>query len=256
MTRRRQDKPTRKPSSPPRGAAQMTPPAREERLAAYKSDLFAQFGRLGRAVSHPGRLELLDLLTQAERTVEDLVRHTGRSHSNVSQHLSVLKSARLVTNRKEGLFVFYRLADPAVAEFWNAFRRVSMRCMAGAREVVDAYSQEFDDAVKGGKLSSPVHMAELCRRLQAGDLLVLDVRPRVEFAAGHIPGAISIPFDELEERLEELPRDRDVIAYCRGPYCLMAREAVRLLEQRGIRARALEEGILEWRAGGQPVEST
>jgi rhodanese-related sulfurtransferase len=128
--------------------------------------------------------------------------------------------------------------------------------MAGAREVVGSYSRAFDEAVRAGELAGPVHLEEFRRRLKAGEVVALDVRPQVEFASGHIPGAVSIPFDELEARLDELPRDREVIAYCRGPYCLMAREAVRLMEAHGIRAQALEEGILEWRAGGQPVESS
>jgi len=223
----------------------MTP--EQQSLTAYKKDLFTQFGRLGRAVSHAGRLEILDLLCQAERTVEDLVRHTGRTPSNISQHLSVLKDARLVTGRKEGLFVHYKLADPLVAQFWGLFREVAMRCMADAREVVESYTREKDQP-------APMHTAEFTRILGEGDAVVLDVRPPVEFDAGHIPGALSIPFEELEDRIDEIPRDREVIAYCRGPYCLMAREAVDMLTRRGIRARALEEGIVEWRAEGHTVE--
>jgi len=219
-----------------------------EKLAAYKEDLFFNWGRLGRAVSHPVRLEILDLLCNAERSVEDLVHQTGRSHSNLSQHLSVLKDARLVTNRKEGLFVFYRLTDPLVGEFWQLFRQVAMRCMPDARDVYSRYAGET------GHLSH-LHIQQLSRRLEKGEVTVLDVRPEVEFRAGHIPGSLSIPLERLMAHLGTIPKDREVVVYCRGPYCLMAHEAVLILEHQGIRSFVLDEGILEWRAEGYPVES-
>jgi len=221
----------------------------EHSLEAYKEELFLQFGRLGRALSSPRRLELLDLLCQAERTVEDLIRHTGLSASNVSQHLSVLKDARLVASRKNGLFVHYRLADPQVGDLWQSFRAVAMNRMAEAREVVKAYAEERDS-------ETPVSMTEVRTRLERGDAVLLDVRPQVEFGAGHLPGAHSIPLVELEKRIDELPRDRDVIAYCRGHYCLMAHEAVRVLRKHGFRAWRTEDGVLEWRAEGYPIEES
>lgn len=222
--------------------------AARAKLEAYKEDLFTQWGRMGRAVSHPTRLEILDLLCQAERTVEDLVHHTGRSHSSVSQHLTVLKESRLVTGRKEGLYVFYKLADPVVAEFWQLFRQVAMRCMADAREIYSNYVESAD------RPAPHIHVDGLRRRLSEGDVVVLDVRPVVEFKAGHIPGSLSVPLEDLKQHIGSIPKDRDVVVYCRGPYCLMAREAVRVLEEHGIRGSVLEEGILEWRAEGYPVE--
>ncbi|MFC1572136.1 ArsR/SmtB family transcription factor [Candidatus Eisenbacteria bacterium] len=229
--------------------------ARDNKLMAYKRELYTEFARLGRAVSNPGRLEIVNLLHQAERSVEDLVRQTGRTHSNISQHLAVLKDARLVTGRKEGLFVYYRLADGLVGEFWQMFRRVALGCMADAREVYSNYARDFERGVRNGDLSDLMHVDELHRRLKKGNVVLLDVRPPVEFEAGHIPGAVSIPYEELKDRVDEIPRDREVIAYCRGPYCLMAREAVRFLESCGIHAGALEEGIPEWRAEGHEVEA-
>lgn len=219
----------------------------QAKAEAYKEQLFGAFGRLGRAVSSPRRLELLDLLCQAERTVEDLTRQTGLTTSNVSQHLSVLKDAHLVTSRKEGLFVHYRLADPVVGDFWRAFRSVALRCMAEARELVNTYVHDPDEP-------DPLGIDELDARISEGTAVLLDVRPEVEFAAGHLPGALSIPLEELEHRLDEIPRGREVITYCRGRFCLMALEAVRLLRREGFQARRTDEGIPEWRASGHPVE--
>lgn len=221
----------------------------ERTLEQFKQDLFAQFGRLGRALSTPSRLELVDLLCQAERTVEDLARESGLTSSNVSQHLAVLRDASLVTSRKEGQFVFYQLADPLVGEFWRLFRRVVIQRMAGAREIVNSYLQESGDA-------EPVGLEELRVRVKQGDVVVLDVRPEVEYRAGHVPGALSIPLGDIERRLNDIPADKEVIAYCRGPYCVMAHEAVKLLRDRGISARRTADGMPEWRANGFPVETT
>lgn len=219
-----------------------------EDLQSYKERLFGEFGRLGKALYSPRRLELLDLLCQTERTVEDLMRHTGLSASNVSQHLSVLRHARLVASRKEGLFVYYRLADPVVGDFWRAFRNVAIHCMAEARELVNSYNDDPED-------QAPIGADDLRARIQQGDVVLLDVRPANEYDAAHLPGALSIPLEELETRLAEIPKDQEVIAYCRGPFCVMAHEAVRLLREKGYRARRAEEGIPEWRAHGEPVES-
>ena len=219
-----------------------------EHLQSYKERLFGEFGRLGKALYSPRRLELLDLLCQTERTVEDLMRHTGLSASNVSQHLSVLRDARLVASRKEGLFVYYRLADPVVGDFWRAFRNVAIHCMAEARELVNSYNDDPED-------QAPIGADDLRARIEKGDVVLLDVRPANEYDAAHLPGALSIPLEELEARLAEIPEDQEVIAYCRGPFCVMAHEAVRLLRAKGYRARRAEEGIPEWRAHGEPVES-
>ena len=220
-----------------------------EHLQSYKERLYTEFGRLGKALYSPRRLELVDLLCQTERSVEDLMRHTGLSASNVSQHLSVLKNAHLVASRKQGLFVYYRLADPVVGDFWRAFRNVAIHCIAEARELVQSYTDDPSDP-------EPLDAEALQARIRAGDAIVLDVRPTNEYDAAHLPGALSIPLEELEARIAEIPREREVIAYCRGPFCLLAHEAVRLLRRHGIRARRAEEGIPEWRAHGQLVEST
>ena len=217
-------------------------------LYQFKEDLFGQFGRLGRALSSPRRLELVDLLCQAERTVDDLARETNLTPSNVSQHLAVLRDARLVTSRKDGQFVFYQLADLLVSDFWRLFRRVVMQRMAEAREIVNSHLRESDDA-------EPVGLDELRVRIKQGDVVVLDVRPEIEYSAGHIPGALSIPLGELERRLDEIPPEREVIAYCRGPYCVMAHEAVKLLRGKRVSARRTTEGMPEWRASGFPVET-
>ncbi len=223
--------------------------AASSQLNEYKEQLFDQFGRLGRALASPRRLELLDLLCQAERTVEDLIKHTGLTASNVSQHLSVLKQSRLVTARKEGLFVYYRLADPVIAQFWRMFRRVATQCLAEVREVVHAYMDVSDDA-------EPIDLARLRERLRRREIVLLDVRPEVEYQAAHIPDSLSIPLDELESRLHELPTDREIVAYCRGPFCAMALEAVRILKRHGFNSGRIEDGLLEWRDQGWPVESS
>jgi DNA-binding transcriptional ArsR family regulator len=220
-----------------------------ENLDAYREGLFTQFGRMGRALASPRRLELLDLLCQAERTVEDLTRHTGLSVSSVSQHLAVLRGAKLVASRKRGLFVFYRLADPMVGSFWGLFRQVALRCLPEVREMVRTYNDD-PEALE------PIGLPELQERLAGRTTVLLDVRPEVEFEAGHLPGAISIPLDELPRRLGEIPRDQQVVAYCRGPFCIMARAAVQLLRGSGRAAYHLREGVAEWSALGRDLETT
>ncbi len=215
---------------------------------SYKEELFSQFGRLGKALASPRRMELLDLLCQAERTVEELAGETGLATSEGAQRPSVLKGARLVSSRKAGQFVHYRLADPMVAELWQMMRRVAMQCLAEAREVVSSY-------LRGDEDLETVGHAELGKRARKGEILVLDVRPDVEYRAGHLPGAQSIPLAELHRRLAEIPADKEVIAYCRGPYCVMAIEAVRTLQANGYRARHLVDGVPEWRARGLRVEN-
>ena len=214
----------------------------------FKDALFTQFAQIGGAFSSPKRIELIDLLAQGERHVEALAREAGLTVANTSRHLQVLKAARLVASRKEGLQVFYRLADPMVLRGYRALRELSETSLAEVGRLVDAYFGSADGL-------EPVEKEELLRRVRGRGVVVLDVRPPEEYAAGHIAGALSIPLAELERRLAELPPRRRVVAYCRGPYCVLAAEAVNLLRKRGVDARRLKEGYPEWRDAGLPVES-
>jgi rhodanese-related sulfurtransferase len=215
---------------------------------AFKAQLYEQFARLGKALASPQRLELLDLLTQGERTVEDLAQEASLSVANASQHLRVLYQARLVDTRKAGLYVYYRLADPAVFEVWRALRALGERQLAEIDRLVALY-------LRAPERLEPLSREELRARLAAGDVLVLDVRPALEYRQGHIAGARSIPITELEARLAELSPTQEIVAYCRGPYCLFSDEAVALLTAHGYRARRLMDGYPEWRAAGLPVEA-
>lgn len=214
----------------------------------FKDALFTQFAQIGGAFSSPKRIELIDLLAQGERPVEALAREAGLTVANTSRHLQVLKAAHLVASRKEGLQVFYRLADPMVLRGYRALRELSETSLAEVSRLVDAYFGSTDGL-------EPVEKEELLRRARRPGVVVLDVRPPEEYAAGHIAGAVSIPFAELAKRLAELPPGRRVVAYCRGPYCVLAAEAVKLLRKRGVDARRLKEGYPEWRDAGLPVES-
>jgi rhodanese-related sulfurtransferase/DNA-binding transcriptional ArsR family regulator len=217
------------------------------RKQSPKRRLFEEFARIGSALSSAGRLELLEILAQGERTVEVLAGETAMSVANASHHLNALREARLVETRKEGLYVHYRLAGDDVDELLRLIRRVGERHLAEVGDVVKRYFTSRDDL-------EPVGRDELLKRAQAGTALVLDVRPRDEFRAGHIPGALSVPIEELEAQLAKLPRRLEVVAYCRGPYCLLAFRAVELLRAHGRKARRLEGGLPEWRAAGLPVE--
>jgi rhodanese-related sulfurtransferase len=212
-----------------------------------KEALFEQFARIGKAVASPKRIELLDLLCQGERTVEGLARATQMGLTNTSAHLQVLRQARLVETRREGAKVFYRLADEAVCRFYFALRELGRARLAEVEKVIRDFFDARDDL-------EPVSRDALLRRLERGEAAVLDVRPVEEYAAGHIPGARSIPLPELRERLDELPRDVEIVAYCRGPYCVLAPEALAILRASGFAARRLEEGFPEWRLAGLPVE--
>ena len=214
----------------------------------FKERLYAQFARLGKALSSPSRLEILELLAQGERTVDSLAQETALSLANVSQHLKALRAACLVESRKQGLFVWYRLADPIVFELSRTLRTVAERRLAELERVV---SEQFVDRSE----AEAVSIEELLRRERAGDVVVLDTRPAGEYAAGHIPGALSMPVDDLEKRLKELPRKKSYVAYCRGPYCIYADRAVEILKSNGRRAKRLREGFPDWRAAGLPVES-
>jgi rhodanese-related sulfurtransferase len=212
-----------------------------------KQTLYEQFARLGKAVASPKRIELLDLLCQGERTVEGLAGASRMGVANTSAHLQVLRQARLVETRREGVKVFYRLADDAVCRFYFALRDLGRARLAEVEQVVQTYFQARDEL-------EPVSRDDLLDRLERGDVAVVDVRPAEEFAAGHIPGAASIPLAELAERLDELPRDVEIVAYCRGPYCVFAPQALTILRAGGFRARRLEDGLPEWRLARLPVE--
>ncbi len=213
----------------------------------FKDAIYGQLARIGKAVAAPRRLELLDLLCQGPRTVESLAEQAALSIANASQHLQVLKAARLVEAEKRGLYVVYRLADDEVGRFF-----VGLRGLAEARLAeVAAVTRDYLEA-RGAR--EEVERDELLRRVKAGEVTVLDVRPVEEYRAGHIPGALSIPVAELKARLDELSRRHEVVAYCRGPYCVMAIEAVEILRKKGYRAHRMEQGVADWRARGWRVE--
>jgi rhodanese-related sulfurtransferase/predicted transcriptional regulator len=212
----------------------------------FKDRLYGQFARLGKALSNPHRLEMLELLAQGERTVESLASELGVSVANASQHLQALRQAALVDSRKEGLFVHYRLADPEVFELSNVIRSVAERRLAELERLVNEHFEHRADV-------EPVAMDELLERARSKQVVVLDTRPASEYIAGHIPGALSIPVDNLQHRLKELARSREYVAYCRGPYCIYADRAVEILRANGRRARRLVEGFPEWRLAGFPV---
>jgi rhodanese-related sulfurtransferase len=209
----------------------------------HKEQLFHLFTQVAAAMANPHRLELLDLLVQAPRTVEELAQEAHMSVANTSQHLQRLKQARLVLNEREGLYIRYRLADPAVARLWLELRTVAERQLAEVDRALDAYRQrrhEFEQ----------ISADELRARLRAGEIVLLDVRPAIEYQTAHLPEAISIPLDELERRLSELPPDKTVVAYCRGPYCVYADDALVLLAEQGWQVARLEEGVNEWQEAG------
>jgi rhodanese-related sulfurtransferase/biotin operon repressor len=213
----------------------------------FKDQLYEQFARITKALSSARRLELIDLLAQGERTVEALANETGMSVANVSQHLQVLRAALLIEVRRDKLYAYYRLADPQVFQLWQAIRKLGEVRLAEIDRVVETY-------FKDRRAFEAVSAAELIERLDIDNILVLDVRPKIEYDAGHIPKAYSIPIDELAARLGELPETQEIVAYCRGPYCVFSDEAVALLQAHGYRARRLLEGLPDWEAAGFPVE--
>jgi rhodanese-related sulfurtransferase/DNA-binding transcriptional ArsR family regulator len=214
---------------------------------AAKTALFDEFASIGKALASGRRMELLDVLANGERTVEVLAGEGGLSVANASQHLQVLRRAGLVATRREGTSVHYRLAGPEVFELWRALRTLAASRLAEVERLAAAYLGARNEL-------EPVTRQELARRLQQGEeLVVLDVRPAEEYAAGHLPGAVSIPISELRRRLAELPRDREIVAYCRGPFCAFAHDAVQVLADAGLTARRLEDGLPEWQADGLPV---
>lgn len=215
-------------------------------FSGVKRELLQHFARIGKAVASPPRIELLSLLTQGEKPVETLAQQAGLSVTNTSNHLRELRAASLVVTRREGQRIYYRLMSPAVERFLRSLQEIAYEELAEVREIVRDY---FDDR----EGLEPLDAEALQRRLVDGDVVVLDVRPDDEYAAGHIPGALSIPLDELERRLDELPRDREIVAYCRGPYCVMALEAVELLRAGNLRVRRMDDGVAEWKRRGFPV---
>lgn len=218
------------------------------RARRFKNTVFALQAQTGKAVASPRRLELLDLLAQGPRTVEALARETSQSIANTSQHLQVLRAAHLVEAKKRGLFVTYRLAGEEVSRFCLALRQLAESRTAELERAAQGFLEEC------GQLE-PVDQEALLARVRRGEVTLLDVRPEEEFHAGHMPGAVSIPLAQLERRLSDLPRRREVVAYCRGPYCVLAIEAVSRLRARGYRALRLEAGVPDWRARGYPVET-
>lgn len=212
------------------------------------SALYEQFARIGKAMGSPARLQLLDLLRQGPRTVEALASEGGLTVANASQHLKVLRTARLADAEKQGLFVTYRLADEAVGGFFEALRRLAESRLAEVEQIARSYRA-------GRQRLEPVSREELLRRVRKGDVIVLDVRPEAEYRSGHIRGAVSVPLERLRRGLARWPARREAIAYCRGPYCVLADEAVAILRARGRRARRLVDGFPEWRGAGLPVEA-
>jgi rhodanese-related sulfurtransferase/DNA-binding transcriptional ArsR family regulator len=212
----------------------------------FRDAVFEQFARIGKAVAHRKRLELLDLLVQAERTVEVLAEAANIPLASTSQHLQALRAAGLVESRKEGLYVTYRIADPAVAHLLQALRVLAERRLADLETITRRFMEQSGDMEKLGA-------ADLLARIEEGSVTVLDVRPPEEYEAGHIPGALSMPLKDLEAHLSQLPRDQQIVAYCRGRYCVLAVQAVRLLQEQGYQVAGLEDGMQGWTARGFAV---
>lgn len=225
---------TRKPATKPAGGN-------------FKQTLFEQFARVGKALSNANRLELLEYLAQGERSVDALASVSGLSVANTSQHLQQLRQAGLVASRKEGKSVFYRVSDSDVLDLVDRMRRVAERHLAEVEQLVDRYLTVKDDL-------EPLPAGELLSRARAGLVTVIDVRPREDYLAGHVPGAVNVPLKELEKHLREFDREKEVIAYCRGPYCVLAFEAVARLRRKGVSARRLQDGFPEWQLAGLPIE--
>jgi len=209
--------------------------------------LFEQFAQVAKALSHAHKLELLELLAQGERSVESLANVAGLTVANTSRHLQQLRRAGLIASRKEGLYVFYRVAGNDVIDLLRSLRRTGQRHISDVNDVVIGYFKDRDSL-------EAVSREELLRRSKDGLVTILDVRPSEEYDVGHIPGALNVPLNEIEQRLASLPSDEEIIAYCRGEYCVLAFEAVAALRKRGFTARRLEEGFPEWKAAGLPVD--
>jgi rhodanese-related sulfurtransferase/DNA-binding transcriptional ArsR family regulator len=212
-----------------------------------KQQLYVQFAEMAKALGHAHRLEILELLAQGERSVESLAERAGLSIGNASQHLRLMRQAGLLVSRRDGKRILYRLSDPAVLDLTAALHHLAERNLGEVKSVLAGYFNKRDSM-------EPVSRKELSRRLRDGLVTVLDVRPPDEFAAGHLPNAVNIPLRDLTRRVNKLPKKQEVVAYCRGPYCVLAFEAVAMLRSRGFEARRLEDGYPQWEAAGLPVE--
>lgn len=216
-------------------------------MSSFKQDLFSQFARVGKALSHGNRLELLEFIAQGERSVDELAKVSGLTVANTSQHLQHLRQAGLVSCRKQGLKVYYRLSGDDVIQLLDIVRVVAERHIAEVDKLVDTFLTVKDDL-------EPIPREELLDRVKHGLVTVLDVRPAVEYAAGHVPGAVNVPLNELEAHLAELDETKEVVAYCRGPHCILAFDAVARCREKGLNAHRLEDGFPEWKLAGLPVE--
>jgi rhodanese-related sulfurtransferase/DNA-binding MarR family transcriptional regulator len=214
---------------------------------AFKANLYEQFAVIGKALASPARLELLDLVSQTKRSVEDLALEAGLSVANASQHLQVLRQAGLVEVHREGKFSYYRLAGKEAFKTWQSIRDFAAAKVTEVQRLVEQYLNRADEL-------EAVSIAELRRRLATGDVVLIDVRPELEYRAGHIPGALSVPVEKLATVLRTLPHDKAIVAYCRGPFCLFSHEAVQKLRKKGFQARRLKLGLPDWRFAGLPVE--
>jgi rhodanese-related sulfurtransferase/DNA-binding transcriptional ArsR family regulator len=213
-----------------------------------KDSLFAEFARVGQALGNPKRVELLELLAQGERGVEALAAAAGMTVTNTSAQLKVLREAGMVVGRREGKRIFYRLSGNEVLDLVISLRDLALARSAEVRQLVNENFAALDDL-------EPVGHTELLARAERNEVVIVDVRPAEEFEAGHIPGAVSIPIDELDAKVVQLPRDREIVAYCRGPFCVLAPRAVAILRAHGFHARRLDEGLPEWRLSGLPTAS-
>jgi rhodanese-related sulfurtransferase/DNA-binding transcriptional ArsR family regulator len=213
----------------------------------FKHDLFFQFARVGKALSNGNRLELLEFIAQAERSVDELAKVSGLTVANTSQHLQQLRQAGLVTSRKEGLKVYYQLSGDDVIGLLDALRLVANRHIAEVDRLVNSYLTIKDNL-------EPIPRDELLSRVRDGLVTVIDVRPEEEYASGHVPGAINVPLSDLEVQLEQFEPGQEIVAYCRGPHCVLAFDAVALLRKKGLKARRMEDGYPEWKTSGHPIE--
>ena len=214
-----------------------------------KQQIYSQVARIGKVVCHGHRLELLEYLAQGERTVEALTKLTGLSVANTSQHLRVMRQSGLVEARKDGLYVYYSLADDEIVRLLSSMRKLAESHLADVDRLVRAYLTVKDEL-------EPIPRRELLERARKGVVTVLDVRPSEEFASGHVPGAVNVSLKDLEQWLKKLPHNQEIVAYCRGPHCVLAFEAVAKLREKGFQARRLEDGFPEWREAGLPVEKS
>jgi len=212
----------------------------------FKDGIFEELARVGGAFGSPKRVEIIDLLAQGERSVESIASATGMTVANTSRHLGILRNSGLVTTRRDGLYALYRVADPSVVVGYQALRALAESQLAEVRHLADAFFGDLDDA-------EPVGLDELLARSSAGDVVIVDVRPRLEYEAGHLPDAINIPLDDLSQHLSDFDTDTTIVAYCRGPYCVLAAQAVAQLRDAGLQAQRLDGGPLEWSAAGLPL---